>query len=113
MKHLYIIRHAKSSWKDFSLSDFDRPLNKRGKKDAPFMGKILREQNIQADIMISSPALRAKTTALSIAQEIRYQSEIVFDQNIYESSVETLDTILKSISQQKRKMKYLKKHKMV
>ena len=46
MKRLFIIRHAKSSWKDVTLDDFDRPLNKRGKKDAPFMAKLLKDKSI-------------------------------------------------------------------
>ena len=62
MKKLCIIRHAKSSWKDFLLDDFDRPLNKRGKLNAPFMGSRLKKRNILPDIIVSSPALRAKTT---------------------------------------------------
>jgi len=97
MKQLYIIRHAKSSWKDFSLDDFDRPLNKRGENNAPFMGKILKEQKILPDIIISSPALRAKTTALSIAKCIDYEANISFDKNIYEASYTTIESKLKTI----------------
>jgi len=56
MKKIFLIRHAKSYWGDQSLSDFDRPLNKRGKSDAPFMGKILKEKIVKPDFIISSPA---------------------------------------------------------
>lgn len=63
MKKLYIVRHAKSSWSDASLSDFERPLNTRGSGDAPMMGKVLKKANIQPDIIISSPAKRALMTA--------------------------------------------------
>jgi len=54
MKIIYLVRHAKSYWGNQSLSDFDRPLNKRGKLDAPFMGKILNEKKIKPELMISS-----------------------------------------------------------
>ncbi|MCK5293309.1 MAG: histidine phosphatase family protein, partial [Arcobacteraceae bacterium] len=80
-KKLYIIRHAKSSWKDFTLDDFDRPLNKRGRLNAPFMGKILKGKNIIPDIILSSPALRAKTTAKIIANEIGFSKSIIYDEN--------------------------------
>ncbi|MDD5400979.1 MAG: histidine phosphatase family protein [Sulfurimonas sp.] len=97
MKKLYIIRHAKSSWKDEALNDFDRPLNKRGKQNAPFMGKRLKENGIMPDIIVSSPALRAKTTAKMIAKEIKYAKDILFNQDIYESSQSTLHKILTKI----------------
>jgi len=94
MKKLYIIRHAKSSWKDNSLDDFDRPLNKRGQKDAPFMGKRLKEKSIFPDMIISSAALRAKTTAQLIAKELGYTKEIVFTQDMYDCSREKLHKIV-------------------
>ena len=62
-KTLYIARHAKSSWDDMSLSDFERTLNARGKRDAPFMANILKEKGITPDLILSSPAKRAKKTA--------------------------------------------------
>ncbi|MEK6658533.1 MAG: histidine phosphatase family protein [Campylobacterota bacterium] len=97
MKKLYIIRHAKSSRKDEVINDFDRPLNKRGKQNAPFMGKRLKENGIMPDIIVSSPALRAKTTAKLIAKEIKYAKDILFNQDIYESSPSTLHEILTKI----------------
>ena len=66
MKTLYIIRHAKSSWGDFSLPDFERPLNERGKKDAPEMAKRLLDKKINIDAFVSSPAKRAKSTEPSV-----------------------------------------------
>lgn len=97
MKKLYIIRHAKSSWKDLMLNDFERPLNKRGENDAPFMGKLLKEKDVFPDAILSSPALRAKTTAQKIAQEINFSKEIIYDRKIYEASVQTLKSVVKSI----------------
>ena len=97
MKKLYIIRHAKSSRSDETLKDFERPLSKRGKANAPMMGERLKENGIMPDIIISSPAKRAKTTAEIIAKEIGYKKKILFDENIYESSVDELRKILRAI----------------
>lgn len=96
-KKLYIIRHAKSSWKDEALDDFDRPLNKRGKRDAPFMVKMLKERGVAPDIIISSSAKRAKATAKIIAKGIGYDKDIVFDKEIYESSLDTLHKIVAKV----------------
>ena len=63
MRELFIMRHAKSSWDDPTLSDFERPLNRRGKEDAPLMGEHLKRLGIKPDLIVSSPAKRAKKTA--------------------------------------------------
>ncbi len=97
MKTLFLIRHAKSSWKDISLDDFDRPLNKRGKKDAPLMGELLKIQNIKPDIIYSSPAKRTKNTVKIIADKIGYKNPIKFEPKIYETSFSTLKDIISSI----------------
>ena len=78
MKKLFLIRHAKSSWEDFNLDDFDRPLNNRGEKDAPFMGKLLKKKKPKPDLIISSPALRTKLTAQIMAKEIGYDEKNCF-----------------------------------
>ena len=69
MKTLLLIRHAKSSWDAPGLSDFDRPLNERGKKDAPEMAKRLKDKDIAIDLLVSSPARRARKTAKYFAEE--------------------------------------------
>ena len=97
MKKLYIIRHAKSSRSDETLEDFERPLNKRGKANAPIMGERLKEKGIMPDIIISSPAKRAKTTAEIIAKEIGYEKKVLFDANIYEANVNELSKILRAL----------------
>ena len=97
MKRLYLIRHAKSSWKDLSLDDFERPLNKRGKRDAPFMSELLKEKNIHPDIIFTSPALRAKSTAEIIAQKLNVLEKIRFDAKIYEAGSSTLESIITNI----------------
>ena len=91
MKRLYLIRHAKSSWAEPGLRDFDRPLNNRGKLDAPFMGKRLADQGIRPDLMLASPAKRARKTAKCIAEAVSYPAkEIVFIDAIYEAAVADL-----------------------
>ncbi len=90
MKRLYIIRHAKSSWDDSSLDDYQRPLNKRGEKNAPFMGQLLKDKGVMPDTIISSPAVRAMSTAEIIAKEIGFEKPITPNPYIYEAYVTTL-----------------------
>lgn len=90
MKKLYLVRHAKSDWSNPSLDDFDRPLNLRGKKNAPFMGKILKKKKIKPDLIISSPAYRARETARKIAKKIRYLDEIMYNEHLYEASLKEI-----------------------
>lgn len=68
MKTLLLMRHAKSSWKDSRLQDFDRPLNKRGEKDAPRMGKLLKDEELIPQLILSSPAVRARETVEAVAK---------------------------------------------
>jgi phosphohistidine phosphatase len=98
MKQLYLIRHAKSSWKDPDLTDMERPLNKRGKHDAPFMGERLSRYNVQPDLIISSPANRALSTAKLIAKEIGYPNKrIAANESAYLAGVQALLTIIRGI----------------
>ncbi len=101
MKYLYLVRHAKSSWSDLSLDDFDRPLNKRGKHNAPFMGEKLRKRGVKPDIILSSPALRAKKTAQKIAKELGYPvQKIKWRKGIYEATESHLLAILQSVKKE-------------
>lgn len=86
MKTLFILRHAKSSWDDADLADFDRPLNKRGLKTAPLVGDVIRKNKFQIDLIISSPAERAARTAILVKQAAQIETEIRFDDRIYEAS---------------------------
>lgn len=97
MKKLFLIRHAKSDWSNKSLDDFDRPLNKRGKKNASLMGKLLRDKHIHPDLIISSPAYRARTTTKKIAKKINYQNDIMYNENLYEASLKTILEIVSFI----------------
>ncbi len=98
MKRIYLIRHAKSSWKEENLSDFERPLNKRGKSDLEFMAQRLKSFGVIPDLILSSLAKRAKTTAKGIAQIIGYnKSKIKYVDSLYESSYQTYRYILDSL----------------
>lgn len=98
MKKIYFIRHAKSSWKEPYLDDFDRPLNKRGKNNAPMMAQRLKQSAIFPDIIVSSPALRAKKTASKIAKVLDYDKErIVFYQELYDGGVENYLHVIRNI----------------
>ena len=87
-KTLYIARHAKSSWDDITLSDFERPLNTRGERDAPFMAALLKDKGIKPNLILSSPARRAKTTAKYYHEALG--GELRFDERIYEASAMSL-----------------------
>lgn len=88
MKTLVLIRHAKSSWKDVSLDDFDRPLNKRGKRDAPIVAEHLKDQNIAIEKVFSSTAKRAKKTAKIFKKSLK--TKVDFFDELYEASIEEL-----------------------
>lgn len=98
VKTLYIVRHAKSSWEDPALSDFDRPLNERGKHDAPRMGKRLKERDVVLDLMISSPAKRAYATGKKIADVLSFPHEkINQEEKLYHASEDRLLDIIHKI----------------
>ncbi len=101
MKTLYIMRHAKSSWDDESLSDFDRPLNKRGQHAAPLMGKFLNTKSVMPNLIMSSPANRAKMTAQIVADTIGYNSKnIKYEDKIYEANVFDLQGMVLGINKE-------------
>ncbi|NOS91433.1 MAG: histidine phosphatase family protein [Cyclobacteriaceae bacterium] len=102
MKKLIIIRHAKSSWDDPSLDDFDRPLNKRGEKDAPRMGKLLHEMKITPDYMISSPAVRTMETCRHITKKLDFPSnKVIVDQRLYHAEKEIILQVVQEIPDRK------------
>ena len=95
MKTLSILRHAKSSWSDPTIDDRDRPLNKRGKRDAPLMGRRMIESAIRPSLILSSPATRAWATACTVAREISYPREFLQrDSRLYLASVEQIVSVL-------------------
>ncbi len=98
MKKLFLIRHAKSDWSIEGLTDIDRPLNKRGYTDAHLMGLFLKKYFSDKTIFVSSPAVRAISTALIFATELGYKKEeILFAPEIYEAKAEDLFRVIKKI----------------
>ena len=95
MKTLTIFRHAKSSWDFPDLTDHDRPLNKRGKRDAPIMGERLKESGIRPSLIVSSPAVRAWKTARTVAKQIGYPVEFLQrEPGLYHAGVNKLLDII-------------------
>jgi len=80
---LYLVRHAKSDWSDPGKSDFERGLNKRGKRSIPLMAEALKKRGVMPDLILSSAAKRAKKTAKELAKELDYKGEILFDEALY------------------------------
>ena len=98
MKILILVRHAKSSWDAPGLSDFDRPLNERGKKDAPEMAKRLKEKNIKVDQIVSSAAKRAKKTARYFAEEFDIdKDDIKLVEDLYLATQEAFSTAVSGL----------------
>jgi len=98
MLRLTLIRHAKSSWKDAALKDFDRPLNKRGRHDAPLMGRVIQHSGLRFDRIVSSPAQRAITTARLVAAELGYpEQQIQAREDLYEASAGQLLRCVQSL----------------
>ena len=98
MKTVFLIRHAKSSWENPGLSDIERPLNKRGLRDAPFMAKLIKGKNIKPDKLISSPANRAFTTAQYFSKELEVpEKAIVIRKEIYHAYPEEVLRIIRNL----------------
>ncbi|HET6976045.1 MAG TPA: histidine phosphatase family protein [Pyrinomonadaceae bacterium] len=97
MSVLYLLRHAKSSWNDQSLRDFDRPLKKRGREAAERIGERLGEENLQNPLVICSPAARTRETAAIVLKHAKLQVEPRFDDRIYEASLRELTQIVSEI----------------
>ena len=83
MKTLLLMRHAKSSWDHEGLSDHERPLNKRGLRDAPRIGTLLKQEGLTPDLIIASTAVRARTTAGLVAEACGYDGDAVLDDSLY------------------------------
>jgi len=96
MKTLLLLRHAKSSWKESGVKDFDRPLNQRGLKAAPAIGRLLRKRKLEPALVLSSPAERARQTTQLVLDAAGLKTELRYDERIYEASGARL---LESVSQ--------------
>ena len=104
MKNLLVMRHAKSDWSDTSLSDFNRPLNNRGRKAAPFMGNELLKRDKKPDLIMSSPAERAKSTAEKVASAVGYKTSIQFEEDFYFGYIDEIIEAVKQCNQQQNRV---------
>jgi phosphohistidine phosphatase len=102
MKILLLMRHAKSSWKEKGLEDFERPLNDRGRKAAGLIGKFLAKNKVNIDLVISSPAVRARQTIELVLRSARRSTEIRFDQRIYEATPAQLMEVISQIDEDRK-----------
>lgn len=99
MKILILVRHAKSDWGNPGLDDFDRPLNERGKKDAPVMAKRLKDKKIKVDALIASPAKRAARTAKIFAEEMEIKKDkIIFKDELYMAGEDSFFKVIENIN---------------
>src|SRR5262245_57005344 len=97
MKTLLLLRHAKSSWDSPAARDYDRPLAPRGERDAPRIGKALRDADIDLDLVVSSPAVRARQTAELVLKAARYEGAVQFEEAIYEAAVTALMDVVRDL----------------
>jgi len=102
MKTLFLLRHAKSSWKDETLADFERPLNRRGKRAAETMGDYFRSEGIVPELIVCSPAVRARETLELVSKAAKWSTEVRYDQRIYEASGMRLAEIVSQIDNDRK-----------
>jgi phosphohistidine phosphatase len=110
MKTLLVLRHAKSSWSDATLDDQKRPLNKRGRRDAPRMGALVHRLRLTPDVIISSDAVRARLTAEAVAEAAHYAGRILLDQRLYMASAADILAVLRTVQQSKAEIAMIVGH---
>jgi phosphohistidine phosphatase len=99
MKRLLLMRHAKSSWGDPSLADFERPLNERGRRAAPLVGRFMRKQRLRPDLVLSSPAERARQTAALVIEAAELNAPLRYDERIYEATPSRLAEVVSQVEE--------------
>ena len=99
MKRLLLLRHAKSSWDEASLSDYDRPLNDRGRHDAPRIGRLLRREDLVPDLIIASSARRAATTAELVAEAASFEGELRYTDELYLAEPELYISLARQVDE--------------
>jgi len=104
MKTLLVQRHAKSSWKHPELSDHDRPLNKRGKRDAPRMGRLVAAQGLRPDVIVSSTARRARRTAEEVARHAGCEGVVQLDRRLYLASPDEIVDVVRGVAGSARRV---------
>jgi phosphohistidine phosphatase len=99
MKTLFVLRHAKSSWDNSDWADFERPLNSRGLDAARFIGELIYERKFEPQIVVSSPAKRAKQTAVLVKELAGIPKPVTFDERIYEASPLALFNLIREFDE--------------
>lgn len=102
MRTLYLLRHAKSSWKDAALTDFDRPLNGRGRRACEAIGGFLKEKEITFDLALSSPAVRARETIDLVLRSAKLRPQLRYDERIYEATPERLLDVVSQLENESK-----------
>ena len=98
MLTLCLLRHAKSSWKDPTLPDHDRPLNSRGRTEAPVMGKEIRKHGLDPDLVLCSTARRTRDTLALVLPELKAEPKIVYEDGLYHGTPEEMLDLLHSVA---------------
>lgn len=104
MRSLYLLRHAKSSWKDDSIPDFDRPLKKRGREAAKRVGKTLGAEQLSRPVLISSPALRTRETTDIVLKSSNLKADVSYDERIYEADLSRLLSVIADVASDKTEL---------
>ena len=102
MRTLYLLRHAKSSWKDDSLPDFERPLAGRGRRSCETIADLIRSEQIEFDLLLSSTAVRARETIERVRQHAKLRTELRFDERIYEATADRLLEVINQIESDRK-----------
>ena len=102
MKTLYLLRHAKSSWKDETLVDVERPLNGRGRRASQTVGAFLKREKITPDLVLSSSAIRARQTTDIVIEAAKLRTDLRFDERIYEASAQRLLEVVRQLEKSKK-----------
>ena len=102
MKTIFLLRHAKSSWKDQSLPDFERPLNHRGRRAAETIGRYLKTRDVVPDLVLSSTAIRARETVEIVVRTAKWRTEVRYDERIYEAGAMRLLEIVSQIENDRK-----------
>jgi phosphohistidine phosphatase len=97
LRTLMLMRHAKSSWDNPAWTDHERPLNERGHRDAPRMGKLLGEQGLAPTLIVSSTATRARETAERVAEAIGYSEAILYEPRLYHAAPADWKDVLRAL----------------
>lgn len=104
MKTLLILRHAKSSWKDSGLPDFERPLNTRGRRAADLIGTFMKRKKLQPDLVLSSTATRARETIGLVVKSAYLGVDVRYDQRLYLAGAATLIDVISQIEEERNRV---------